>query len=405
MRPIKIALFVTSVFLLSWVLPGLWGIATDVPVRYPFAYYSCITETFGIRETINEQTILKDAVGNTYTQAQFDSILPMLYFRQLDREGNLPDTIRGEEINQNKIALNNFYFRYHPSEKNKPTIPLYTLFESMPKRLDLEMPGDKFRLTGQLEFVVPETNSINHAKSSRFNQALIKKGFEGPPKIVAGNPSTRKSYDEGYFILDRNNVLFHLKMVNGRPYVGRIDLPSDIAPVWFTVTEYRARQFYGFLISEDGRLFVILTGGYAVKEIPVPAFNPEKDRLMIMGNLFYWNVAVTSRQGKTIYAVDASNYSLKDSISFSAPAKKSAAFKCLFPFTLRFTSDTDEFVKPRMELTGFQYLYLSGLLILIYILCVKRKKRVVSVYPIIFIGISGLYGVLGLLFFDGFDWG
>ena len=400
MKIIKIALSVTSVFLLAWVLPWLWEIATDVPTRYPFVYYSCVAETFGIRETDNDQIVLKDAVGNIYTEAQFDSILPMLYFRQLAREGNLPDTIQDREINQNVIALNNFYFRYRPSDKNKPVIPLYTLFESMPKRIDLEMPGDKFRLTTRPEFIVPESNEVNVEKSVRFDEALQKKGFVGPPKIVAGNPATRKSYDEGYFIMDQNNTLFHLKMVNGRPYVGRIDLPSDIKPVWITVTEYRARRFYAFLISEEGRLFTIFTGGYEVKEIPTPVFNPEQDRLMIMGNLFYWNVEVTSKRGKTVYAVDADNFALKDSISFTASREKQVFYDLVFPFRLNFTSVNDAYVKPRVEFTDFTYLFSANFLLLGYFLWKRRTKRPVPFYQVVIIIFFGIYGLLSVLFLD-----
>ncbi|WP_051536207.1 DUF4857 domain-containing protein [Marinilabilia salmonicolor] len=372
----------------------LWNIATDKPNHYPFTYYSSVAETFGIRETINEQTTLKDAQGNTYTQAQFDSILPMVYFRQLTREGNLPDSLQGVEMNQKIIAMNNFYFRYRPADKNKPVIPLYTLFESMPKRVDLEMPGDRFRLTRKLEFVQPETNTIDIEKSNQFDAALREKGFLGPPKIVAGNPTTRKAYDEGYFIVDSQNKLFHLKMVNGRPYVSSVDLPENINPVWITVTEYPARQFYAFLITDDGRLFTIFTGGYEVKEIPVPAFNPERDNLLIMGNLFHWNVEVTSETAQTLFAVGASDYQLKDSITFSAPEENEKLYNILFPFSLRFTSVNNEFVKPRIEFTGFGYLISAVLLLLGYILIRRYQKKSIRFWTAALIFLTGTFGLL-----------
>ncbi|MGQ1945591.1 DUF4857 domain-containing protein [Geofilum sp. OHC36d9] len=397
MKIIKILLSITTVFILAWVLPWLWKIATDSQSRYPFTYYSCVAETFGIRETINEQTILKDAHGNTYNQTQFDSLLPMVYYRQLAREGNLPDSIHGVEINQSIISRNSFYFRYRPSDKNKPSIPLYTLFESMPKRVDLEMPGDRFRLTNHLTFVKPESNTIDKNKSIRFDDALQNKGFQGPAKIVAGNPTTRKAYDEGYFIVDSHNHLFHLKMVNGRPYVGYIKLPADVTPIWLTVTEYSARQFYAFLISEDGRLFTIFTDGYAVKEIPASPFDPEKDNLLVMGNLFNWNVQVTSEKKQTIYAIDGSGYQLKDSLSFQGPEKKRMAFNALFPFSLNFTSVNDEYVKPRLQFTGFGYLISAVLLLLGYLLVSKKQKRRVPVYSVILIALTGIFGLLSTL--------
>ncbi|MCA1744438.1 MAG: DUF4857 domain-containing protein, partial [Bacteroidales bacterium] len=343
---------------------------------------------------INETTLLKDASGNSYTEAQFDSLLPMLYYRQLAREGNQPDSLHGVEITQRIISIQNFYYRYRPADKNMPVIPLYTLFESMPKRGDLEMPGDMFRLSHHLAFLVPETNSINSQKSIRFDEQLKRQGFEGPPCIVAGNPTTRKSYDEGYFITDRNKRLFHLKMVNNRPYVGRIELPEGITPIWISVTEYPAKNFYGFLLTEEGRLFTLQTDGYEVKEVPMPDFNPETDNLLIMGNLFHWNVQVTNTDGQSTYAVKADNFELVDKINFEAPQESNELYNYLFPFSLTFTSATDMYIFPRLEFHGFRYLILSFFLLLGYVITHHRQKKKACLYSAVLIALTGIFGLL-----------
>lgn len=397
MKAIKTLLTIVSILLLAWVLPWAWRLATDQPARYPFTYYSSIAETFGIREIINETTILKDARGNHYTEAQFDSLLPMVYFRQLSRDGNLPDSLHGVELTQRVISNHNFYYRYRPSDKNMPRIPLYTLFESMPKRVDLEMPGDMFRLNNNLEFLVPETNSVNQQKSTLFDEQLKKHGFEGPARIIAGNPTTRKSYDEGYFIADRNNQLFHLKMVNNRPYVGRINLPEDLVPIWFSVTEYPPRDFYGFLLTKDGRLFTIQTDGYAVKEVDLPPFNPETDNLLIMGNLFHWNVQVSSASGQTTYAVNAKDYQLVDEISFEAQAPNEIVYNYLLPFSLTFSSTNDKYIIPRLTFNGYRYITLSFFLLLGYIIKRRRQKKKICLYSAILIALTGIYGLMANL--------
>ena len=40
-------------------------------------------------------TVRRDAAGNIYSEAAFDSILPMFYFRQLMSDERFPDTING----------------------------------------------------------------------------------------------------------------------------------------------------------------------------------------------------------------------------------------------------------------------------------------------------------------------
>lgn len=397
MKAIKILLIIVTILILAWMLPWSWQLATDQPMRYPFTYYSSIAETFGIRENINETTILKDARGNEYTEAQFDSLLPMVYFRQLAREGNLPDSLHGIGITQRTISIHNFYYRYRPSDKNMPVIPLYTLFESMPKRVDLEMPGDMFRLNNNVEFLVPETNSINQQKSTLFDEQLKKQGFEGPACIIAGNPTTRKSYDEGYFISDTNNHLFHLKMVNNRPYVGRINLPEYLIPIWITVTEYSPRDFYCFLLTDDGRLFTIQTDGYEVKEVAMPPFNTETDNLLIMGNLFHWNVQVTNDAGQTTYAVNAKDYQLIDQITFDAPEQNTLGYNYLMPFSLTFSSVNDKYIFPRLTFNGFQYLILSIFMFLGYVITRYRQKKKICLYSAILIALTGIFGLLANL--------
>lgn len=67
-----------------------------------------------------------------------------------------------------------------------------------------------------------ENNTIDQEKSKVFTEVLKKKEFRFPAQYVAGNPSTRKEYDEGYLILDAEGKLFHMKQTQGRPYVRAI---------------------------------------------------------------------------------------------------------------------------------------------------------------------------------------
>lgn len=396
MKALKSLQIIITILMLSWLLPWVWKLATDKPQNSPFVYYSSLINSFGIRSTINETTLLTDDLGNSYTQTQFDSILPMVYYRQLAREGQLPDSLHGQEINQRIIARNNFFYRYRPSDKNQPLIPLYALFESMPKRIDLEMPGDIMRLRKKPEFINPDTGTPNTHKSTRFANELEKEGFAGPPSLVAGNPTTRKSYDEGYFIVDQNKNLFHLKMVNARPYVAKIELPEDLLLSWITVTEYPTKAFYCFLISNDGRLFTVQTDGYKLKEIPTPSFDPETDNLLIMGNLFHWNIQVSTNQGQTTYAVDAHSFKLVNQYTFETPAPKDWLQSSIFPFSINFSSANDKFIFPRIKFNGWTHLPASVLLLLGYLALQYRKKSWCPVTSILLL-VTGIYGLLAFL--------
>lgn len=168
---------------------------------------------------------------------------------------------------------------------------------------------------------------------------MVKKGFKFPARRLAGNPTTRKEYDEGYLILDNEGRLFHLKQTKGRPYVRAISLPEGLNAKYLFITEFKDRKTLGFLTDMDNNFYVLNNKTYDVIKTGVPSFNPEEDALSIFGNMFDWTVCVKTADADEYYALDADDYSLIKSISF--PRKSNS-----IP-GLRFTSSQDKYVKPR----------------------------------------------------------
>ncbi len=343
-----------------------------------------------------------DNKGNTYVKDDFDSLLPMYYFRQLALDGRLPDSLYGVEISSKTIYHNSFFFNYRPNDHCAPTIPLYTLYESFSGKVDLTPPGDFFRLTEKgIEFIDPETNKVIPTKSQVFSEVLEKVGYHGPAKIAAGSPTTRKAYDEGYFIVDQNNILIHLKMVNNKPFVKKTVLPEGISVKQIFTTEYPDRHFYGFLVDHNNQLYYISTDNYKLVNIPCPSFTYETDNLRIMGNMFYWNVVVTSHSGNTIYAVTADSMHVADSIFFPKEEKTLFEFsKYIFPIQLQFLSSNSKFVKPILKHSGFYFIILNIILLGIRIAIDMFKRKKTTLFNILAISITGIYAFIISLLID-----
>jgi hypothetical protein len=396
MKTIRITLIILATLLFAWILPWLMQLATDKPNSYPFAYYSSIINDFGIREYNEKKSILTDSKGNLYTENEFDSIVPMMHFRQLAKDGRLPDSLHGREISQRILSAHSFFFRYRPSDRFRPKIKLYPMLESMPKRVDLEMPGDVFRLGHKIEFIDAETKQVNEEKSLQFDQALKKRGFQGPAKLVAGSPTTRKAYDEGYFIIDNNNQLFHLKRVNGKPFAAQVKLNEGIVPEWIQTTEYPTKAFYGFMLSKAGKWYIIATNGYELKEVPTPEFNPKTDNLLIMADLFNWNVQVTSEAGLETWALDAESLAPVDTIHFENTQKPNPIAVWIFPFQINMKSKNHAWIVPNLKFNGLQYLMVSIILAAGYFIFYnrKRKNKPVQSLWIVATGIFGLFSIL-----------
>ena len=184
-----------------------------------------------------------------------------------------------------------------------------------------------------------KTNTIDADKSQLFTEAMVKKGFKFPARRLAGNPTTRKEYDEGYLILDNEGKLFHLKQTKGRPYVRAISLPEGLNAKYLFITEFKDHKTLGFLTDMDNNFYVLNNKTYDVIKTGVPSFNPEEDALSIFGNMFDWTVCVKTADADKYYALDADDYSLIKSISF--PRKSNGMSG------LHFTSSQDKYVKPR----------------------------------------------------------
>lgn len=394
---------VALTLLLAWLLPWAYRLLNTQKNSYPFAYYSSVAHSFCYIDSDNDQPIRMDATGKQYSEAEFDSILPMFYFRQLLKDGRLPDSINGVEVSPKVINTYNFFFRYKPDLANTPAIKLFPLFESMNRRVDLQMPGDVFRIdVNGITFIRPETNTIDQLKSDEFNSALLKQGFTPPARLIAGTPTTRKPYDEGYFIVDQNHLVFHLKMVNGHPFVRNTGVDADLKTSFILTTEYPSKLFYGFLIDAQNRLYTISTDEYQLKQVPIPSFSASTDNLLIMGNMFHWNVQVTSTVGQKTYAVDANSLALSDSIAFPSKIKAvSSVQQWLFPCAISFASVNDGYIKPRITSFGWQFFIVNLVLMISFLALNYRTHNLAQlIVPALFIAITGLFGFISILFIN-----
>jgi len=337
----QIFLYITIALLLIWQLPWCYSFFAAKPSKTPFSMYSCIIDDFiSMGNEEGKGMIRCDQSGNVYTQEQTDSILPFFYMRQLMADERFPDTIKGIAVTPREVQLTNFSFRSAPSDINASRIKLYPLLESMSGRVDLAMPDDVFRITNNgIEFIQMKTNMVDADKSKQFTEAMIKKGFKFPAQRLAGNPVTRKEYDEGYLILDNEGKLFHLKRTQGRPYVRAISLPEGVKAKYLFITEFKSRKTLGFLTDMENNFYVLNNKTYDLVKTGVPAFNPEKDALSIFGNMFDWTVCVKTAEADEYYALDAEDYSLIKSINFPNQSSRIPG--------LHFTSSQDKYVKPR----------------------------------------------------------
>ena len=206
-----------------------------------------------------------------------------------------------------------------------------------------------------IEFIDIKSNCVDEKKSQLFTKALQKKGFIFPARIIAGNPTTRKDYDEGYLLTDKENNLFHMKQVVGRSFVRKIDIPEGIVINHIFLTEFKNRKILAFLTDKQNRLYVLLTKSYRLISLPLTQFDPTRQSISGIGNLFDWTINISDDNGDEYYAIDARDYGLlkrmerpNNTVSLS---EKIGGY--IFPVRLTFTSLKDKWVKARFASGGF----------------------------------------------------
>ncbi len=398
-------ILVCVTFASMWALPALVRKATYSPDDYPFVYYSSMLKEFGLIDYKNKENPMTDTQGNIYSAQQFDSLMPLLNYRQLMSDGRLPDSLDGYEITPQILRATSITFRYNPKDVSSPDPGLYILFESMPKRVGLEVPPDVFRLHNHIEFIDAATNKTDVEKSERFQAAFEKAGFAFPAQWSIGNPNPRKPYDEGYFSLDAAGNLFHLKMVNGRPYLRDTKIGQTMDIFAFSMYEAPNKRFYGFLFDRQGGVHIVESdeqGGYEAVRLDIDPIDPRNEQVTVMGNLLYWTVTVSGAGGRRYYGLETLSLAQVGRYEIAGtPNNWDKSSKWLFPAYLTFEHGNTNYIMPRLTFTGYYALaanILAAAAVLLLATVSRRKKIGLSVYVLI----TGLAGLLAVAILPGF---
>lgn len=397
-------LVLVTTLALSAVVPQMWWMAFDTPIRKPIVLYSCVENDFLIQRT-GDKIVREDTRGNTYTREEYEERLPLFFMRQLMISGTMKDTINGVAMDVHEINMNRTFFNYQPTDLNTPDPGLWPLFESESGRANLEMPEDFFRITWRLEFINAKGNQISEEKSRKFSAALYNRGFEFPALMVAGIPTTRKSCDEGYFILDSHHQLFHLKMIKGEPYVKKAELPGEIRFSHIACVDFKDKKFYAYLFDNKGDIYILTQDEYELVKLPVGNFHPEKEELRIYGDIFHYNVIIGGNGFVRDVVLDK-EYRKITEFNETWPVRAETTigrwFAGLFPFQLSLSDDNSNYHNFYFSFSkGFIWLIVSVLLVIVQIVLIRKRGKLMGhVADLALILATGIFGFIAVNIFQ-----
>lgn len=394
-------LVATGILVASIMLPSLfWTIFEKVP-RAPNIFYSCITDDF----IVVDGSIKKDPSGKEYTSAEYEQVLPFMFFRQLMADGTMPDSIEGVKMETPSISRASSFYRYTPRKQDSPVPTLWPMLESQSGKVNLAMSEDYFRIEKRMEFIIARTNEINEEKSRLFTDALTAEGFVFPADIIAGLPTTRKSCDEGYFITDNEGSLFHVKMIKGEPYVARIETPEDLDIVYIEAIDLRSKEYYCYVFTRNQGIFVVMDEVYDLQRLPVDGFDPASHMFRLTADLFNKTITVMGENWYEAIAIDdmyqvVGTHGEQWEALYERPDGK--MFASLFPFEIRMKDDSSSFVRFYFKPSpGVRWLIVNLIALIVAVVLIMRRGWPLrsNIPDLLITAVTGVYGLIATQFF------
>jgi hypothetical protein len=401
----RFMILILAILVMSVYLPDFYWLLFSSKVNVPNVNYSIIDSSFVISRYVDGQFVYSNTKLDTFSRSDMEEKLPLYYYMQLVSDNKLPEEIHGVPIEINTIKRNRIFMRIRPNQLDMPQIQLFPLFESQSDRVNLEMPTDYFRIVERMEFIESSTNKINEEKSSLFTEALKEAGFSFPARKIFGNPTTRKAFDEGYFVVDKVGKLFHLKMVKGQPYVRDTKFPEDIEIHHIIVNENSLNEFYGLLISKSSDLIILQTDNYRAVTFPLDGkYDYRKDNLVFSTDIFLRNATIRQAGGIKVITADT-DYQLIDNYEENWPRRRDTkagiAAAYIFPFSLSLINSNSLYIDFYFEKYAFSSLFLNILLALgLGYWIFRRQKNLNGQWGnLLLVVLGGIYGFIAVLAF------
>ena len=390
-------------------LPFFYHKTVHKPTGSPRFYYSPVTNDYAILHYQYGKMNFRDNLGNEYNRRNFEKLLPFQFYRDLSKWGVMPDTISGLAIDASIIHHNSARYKLKGKNFDYPQIELYPLFESESDFAQLHFPSNFFRINDKIEFITASENTIDIELSDKFNISLVEAGFKFPAKIIAGFPTNKKPFDEGYFIVDNENNVFHMKKIKGEPAIIKTPISQNLGIRKIVIQETVARKVYGFIVTNNDEVFMISYNNYKLLPIELEHYVADKMNLSISVDPLFVNFTYDDNYNFFSTVFDSSyNYISKTKISLTPKEEKitEKIKHTLFPFSIT-TFDSFSSLK-KFDFHFHSSLSIVGIIISLiigFIVKIKRQEDMKSSwFDFVIIALTGVYGLLGVIFIKTDIW-
>lgn len=409
---IRFLLVLLAVLVISMKIQPFYKKAFEVRESTPQLDFSEVLNdfiyTYYKYDTVNLKNMkyAEDLEGNVYDNSEYMAITPMSNYRQLMHENRYPDSIRGVHLTPEMMQRESKWPMWFG--KSSGLQGLKWMFESNTDKLKMDLPDDMFRMTESgIEFVNTNRNRIlgvNYEKSKLFNDKMIECGVLFPIKRYYGNPTTDKSKDDGYFIIDAKDDFYQLKMVSDLPVCKQILLPEGVNVDWMYC--FDDSRVFGYVFTQSNDIYAMRTKDYSFVQLPIDDYGPDVSLIIVEENYFFIKMRMGKHDGVS-YSVMDKNYDLVGKIfSEYRPGYYATTAGRLenyfFPFVSSIVSRGGYHLEVKWYDWG-KFIYLNVLLTLMLVAIKAYKRRSFrdwfNYLDFATVLVCGIYGFIAVMIF------
>lgn len=366
--------------------------------------YSPLLKEFVWQEHYGNHRFKYNSQSSVITDRKsYEANLPFIYWKNLEINNKLPVAVDDHKYSKKDIRYGRQSFSLRPDMLfgHRPLPKLFPLFHTKSGKAQIPFPEHLFSMDNKIHFFDGASNKESVRFGEIFDRALADADFSFPSKFIAGKTTNLKPFDEGYFILDDMNHLFHLKFFNSAPAVKKVPLPDNIIPRYIKISENRQKKFYGMVIDTKNRLYMLTYDNYNLVRLDLPEYNPDKMKLQLMVNPIYITARYSDSE-KTYAKVFSKNFKPVSEICVKIPGSEALSARIvswIFPFKIIFTKETSLLTKPELIFGSIKAWYLNFGLAFFYMIFMLKSgyKRKNFILPCLCLGVGGLYGIISLL--------
>ena len=253
-----------------------------------YIFYSDILDEFVYQKNFGEHRFeygIKDK--KTFSQKEYESYLPFVYYRDLEIQKKLPIQIKNISYDANEIKNSKLGFEYNYKMLKKKEVELYPLFNPHSNIGMIKFPEEVFGIFKDGAKVYDFDNDHLKTKSEELNEKLKELDFSYPAKNIWGKTTNVKPFDLGYLIQDNQNKLFNLKKENDKITIKEINYPKNQELIYINISENRQQKLSAYAIDKNSN-FYLLTWDFEFIKLDLKEFDYKNMRLKLIADPLHY---------------------------------------------------------------------------------------------------------------------